>query len=191
MIAEAMQLNTMSPATHPGAGPDATKLGPTSQARQLGKVAQATQHDILPPVMKPDTMPQATKLGRASQARQFHTTSQAMELDLVSKATKLGTMKQPTKFDAKSQAIGFQTMSSLPQFELSAHTDKERAASEIITGLRSVTRKAASQAILAQVKNEKQRLKSGTIVHSTIFVLKLQGCPTTHRKLHFYPSKIS
>jgi hypothetical protein len=46
-----------------------------------------------------------------------------------------------------------------------------------------------SKANLIQVKTEKQRLKSGTIVHSTIFVLRIHGYSTNHRKLYFLPIK--
>ena len=46
-----------------------------------------------------------------------------------------------------------------------------------------------SEANLIQVKTEKQRLKSGIIVHSTIFLLQIHGYSTNHRKLHFKPIK--
>jgi hypothetical protein len=98
----------------------------------------------------------------------------------VSKAVRLG---------SKPQAMELRTMSSIPQLDISSHKDKACAAAAIITSLRDATKNATSQISLVQVKTEKQRLKSGTIVHSINFVLKLHGCPTSYSKLHFLPIK--
>ena len=158
------------------------QLGTVPQARLLRTVSQATGLDTVPRITQLGTMLQATRLG---------TVSRPNKLDTLSQTTKLGTMPHAKKLNAMPLAMGLGTVSDISQLDMLSYKDKIRAAAGIITSLRDAPKNATSQASLVQVKTEKQRLKSGTIVHSKIFVLKLHGCPTSYSKLHFCKSRIS